>query len=203
MPAALQPKRMLCEPWLWSARPNPEPVLRLNTLSIAKNPLLGFGYRLTGSLQRAYFDKIPQSIYLAGQSSLVAGKQLDGLNGSISVPFAKAYGEVRFAFPNDSLITFGADYEGNNNSTYGPPYTLFNSTLRFPIAKGLPLQIAVDNVFNLSTGSGLGRALQSQGSQSVRFGCNAAGAACTYSGSAKSLQFVYPRNVRIQLSKRM
>ena len=172
-------------------------------LSIAKNPLLGFGYRLTGSLQRAYFDKIPQSIYLAGQSSLVAGKQLDGLNGSISVPFAKAYGEIRFALPNDSLVTFGADYEGNNNSTYGPPYSLFNTTLRFPIAKGIPLQIAVDNLFNLSTGSGLGRALQSQGSQSVRFGCNATGTVCSNTGSAKSLQFVYPRNVRIQLTKRI
>jgi outer membrane receptor protein involved in Fe transport len=171
-------------------------------LSLTKNPLVGFGYRLTGSLQRAYFDKIPQSVYLAGQTALVAGKQLDGLNGSISVPYAKAYGEARWAFPNDALVTFGADYEGNNNSTYGPPYTLFNSTLRFPIAKGLPLQIAVDNLFNLNTGSGLGRALLSQGSQSVRYGCNATGTVCSYSGSAKSLQFVYARNVRIQLSRR-
>lgn len=172
-------------------------------LSIAKNPLLGFGYRLTGSLQRAYFDKIPQSIYLAGQNSIVAGKQLDGLNGSISVPYAKAYGEVRWALPADSLITFGADYEGNNNSTYGPPFTLFNTTIRFPIAKGIPLQIAIDNLFNLNTGSGLGRALQNQGSQSVRFGCNATGTVCSYSGSPKSLQFVYPRNVRIQITKRL
>ncbi len=172
-------------------------------LSVAKNPLLGFGYRLTASLQRAFFDKIPQSVYLAGQSSLVAGKQLDGLNGSISVPYAKAYGELRFAFPNDGLMTFGADYEGNNNSTYGPPVTLFNTTLRFPIVKGVPLQIAVDNLFNLNTGTGLGRALQNQGSQTVRFGCNAAGTVCSNSGSGKSLQFVYARNVRIQLTKRI
>ena len=172
-------------------------------LSIAKNPLLGLGYRFTGSLQRAYFDKIPQSVYLAGQSSLVSGKQLDGLNGSISVPYAKAYGELRWAFPKDGLITFGADYEGNNNSTYGPPYTLFNSTMRLSLAKGYPLQIAIDNLFNLNTGSTLGRALLNQGSQTVRFGCNAAGVNCSYSGSAKSLQFVYPRNVRIQISRRI
>ena len=172
-------------------------------LSVAKNPLLGFGYRFTGSLQRAYFDKIPPSIYLAGQTALVAGKQLDGLNGSISVPYAKGYGEVRYALPNDSLITFGADYEGNNNSTYGPPYTLFNTTIRFPIVKDVPLQFAVDNLFNLNTGSALGRALLSQGSQSIRYGCNATGTVCSYSGSAKSLQFVYPRNVRIQLTKRI
>jgi outer membrane receptor protein involved in Fe transport len=171
-------------------------------LSLTKNPVLGFGYRLTGSLQRAYFDKIPQSVYLAGQTALVAGKQLDGLNGSISVPYAKAYGEVRWAFPREGLVTFGADYEGNNNSTYGPPYALFNTTLRFPI-KNYPLQIAVDNLFNLNTGSNLGRALLSQGSQTVRYGCNATGTVCSYSGSAKSLQFVYPRNVRIQFSHRM
>jgi outer membrane receptor protein involved in Fe transport len=172
-------------------------------LAISRNPLLGWGYRLTGSLQRAYFDKIPQSVYLAGQTSLVAGKQLDGLNGSISVPFAKSYGELRYAFPNDGLITLGADYEGNNNSTYGPPYTLWNTTVKFPLAKGVPLQIAVDNLFNLNTGSALGRALLNQGSQSVRYGCNATGTVCSYSGSAKSLQFVYPRNVRVQLSTRL
>ncbi|GAC1658185.1 MAG: hypothetical protein NVS4B13_00730 [Candidatus Elarobacter sp.] len=171
--------------------------------SLARNPLLGFGYRLTGSLERAYFDKIPPSVYLAGQSSLVAGKQLDGLNGSISVPYAKAYGELRWAFPHDGLLTFGADYEGNNNSTYGPPYTLFNTTLKIPIARTYPLQIAIENLFNLNTGSTLGRALQNQGSQTVRYGCNAAGTTCSFSGSPKSLQFVYPRNVRIQLSKRI
>jgi outer membrane receptor protein involved in Fe transport len=172
-------------------------------LSLAKNPLVGFGYKLTGSLQRAYFDKIPQSVYLAGQTALVAGKQLDGLNGSISVPYAKAYGELRWGFPHDGLVTFGADYEGNNNSTYGPPYTLFNTTLRFPIAKNYPLQVAVDNLFNLNTGSTLGRALLSQGSQTVRYGCNATGTVCSYTGSAKSLQFVYPRTVRMQLSRRI
>ena len=172
-------------------------------LSIAKNPLVGFGYRFTGSLERAYFDKIPQSVYLAGQSSLINGKQLDGFNGSISVPYAKAYGEVRWALSNDSLFTFGADYEGNNNSTYGPPYTVYNTTMRFPIVKGIPLQIAIDNLFNLNTGSTLGRALLNQGSQIVRFGCNAAGTNCSYSGSPKSLQFLYPRNVRIQVSKRL
>ncbi|MEA2721686.1 MAG: TonB dependent receptor, partial [Candidatus Eremiobacteraeota bacterium] len=172
-------------------------------LSLAKNPALGFGYRLTGSLQRAYFDKIPQSVYLAGQSSLISGKQLDGLNGSISVPYAKAYAEARYAFPYDGLITFGADYEGNNNSTYGPPFTLFNMTMRYALAKTYPVQIAIDNFFNLNTGSTLGRALLNQGSQTVRFGCNATGTICSNSGSAKSLQFVYPRNVRIQISRKI
>jgi len=171
--------------------------------SLARNPVLGFGYRLTGSLQRAFFDKIPQSVYLAGQSSLIAGKQLDGLNGSISVPFAKAYGELRYGWAREGLLTFGADFEGTNNSTYGPPYTLFNSTIRFSLAKGYPLEFAIDNLLNYNTGSGLGRALLNQGSQTVRFGCNAAGTVCSSSGSAKSLQFVYPRDVRIQLSHRI
>ena len=172
-------------------------------LSLQKNPLVGFGYKFTGSLQRAFYDKIPRSVYLAGQTALVAGKQLDGLNGSISVPYAKGYGELRYGFPKDGLLTFGADYEGNNNSTYGPPYVLFNSTMRFQLAQGYPLQIAIDNLFNLNTGSTLGRALLSQGSQSIRYGCNATGTVCSYSGSAKSLQFVYPRNVRIQISRRI
>lgn len=173
-------------------------------VSLSRNPLYGFGYRLTGSLERAFFDKVPPAIYLAGQSPIIAGKQLDGsINSTSAIPYAKAYGELRYSFPNEGLLTFGADYEGNNNSTYGPPYTLFNSTIKFPLAKGYPLQIAIDNLFNLNTGSTLGRALLSQGSQTVRYGCNTTGLVCTYSSSAKSLQFVYPRDVRIQLSHRM
>ena len=171
-------------------------------LSFAKSPVVGWGYRLTGSLERAYFDKIPASVYLGSPSSLVNGKQLDGLNGSIAVPFAKAYGELRYGWSREGLFTLGADYEGSNNSTYGPPFTTFNSTLRLPIAGVGALQIAADNLFNLSTGTGLGRALQSQGSQSIRYGCNAVGANCGYSASPKSLQMIYPRNVRIQLSRR-
>ncbi len=171
-------------------------------LSFVKNPLIGFGYRLTGSLERSYYDKIPSVVYLGSPSSLLDGKQLDGLNGSIAVPFAKAYGELRYAFARDGLFSLGADYEGSNNSTYGPPYTLFNATARVPVAPNLPLQISIDNLFNLSTGTVLGRALQSQGSQTVRYGCNPVGANCGYSSSAKSLQFLYPRNVRIQLSRR-
>jgi len=172
-------------------------------VSLRKNPLLGYGYYVSGSLERAFYDQISPSIYLGGQTPLINGKQLDGsILGTGSVPYLKTYAELSYAFVRDGLISVGADYEGFNNSTYGPPYTLFNATIRVPVANGWPLEFAIDNLLAYSTGTALGRALQNQGSQTVRYGCKSDGTNCTYSTSAKSLQFVYPRNVRIQLSHR-
>ncbi|GAC1300844.1 MAG: hypothetical protein NVSMB19_08060 [Vulcanimicrobiaceae bacterium] len=163
--------------------------------ALTKSVPLGFGYTLTGSFERAYLDQLPLSLYTS-PINLVNGKQLDGsVNGQSSVPFAKGYGELRYAGLRNSLFTLGADYEGANNSTYGPAYTLFNSTIRFEIAPSVAFQIAVDNVSNFSTGTALGRALFAQGSGTIRQGPGSAGAGLR----PKSLQEVNPRTYRFSL----
>jgi len=166
--------------------------------SVTKNVPLGFGYTLQGSFERAYLDQLPLSIYTA-PINLVNGKQLDGsVNGQSAIPFAKGYAEIRYAGLRNSLVTLGADYEGSNNSTYGPAYTLFNSTIRFEVAPSVAFQMAIDNISNFSTGTALGKALFNQGYGTIRQGPGTANASLR----VKSLQQVNPRTYRFTLQHR-
>jgi outer membrane receptor protein involved in Fe transport len=172
-------------------------------LSFNKYAPLGWGYEFTTSLERSYLDQLPLNTYTA-TSNLVNGKQLDGsTNGESSIPYAKAYGELRYSGLHDFLFTLGADYEGANNSTYGPPYTLVNTTLRFDLAPSTPLQISVDNWFNYNTGSELGRSLFNQGNLSSRIGLGPGGSLIQLSPTSRSLQQVDFRTYRFTVSRRI
>ncbi len=171
-------------------------------LALNKNVPVGFGYTLQGSFERAYLDQLPTSIY-TGPINLINGKQLDGsVNGQGSIPYAKGYGEIRYGGIRNSLVSLGADYEGSNNSTYGPAYVLYNSTIRFEVAPQVTFQMAIDNLGNLSTGTNLGRALFSQGSGTLRLGPGPGGTLVNAPIRAKSLQQVNPRTFRFTLQHR-
>lgn len=173
-------------------------------LAITKTPPAGFGYILNASVERAYLDQLPASIYANGPSNLINGRQLDGFSfGSGSIPYAKGYGEVRFAGVNGSLFTFGANYQGSNNSTYGPAYTLFNASVRLPIV-GLGLfRISGDNIFNYNTGSQLGRALFNQGTQSLTLTQGPNGTLVPGASINRSLQQVNFRTYRFILTRKI
>jgi outer membrane receptor protein involved in Fe transport len=179
-------------------------------LSLNKQPVVGFGYTLNTSFERAYLDQLPLSIYNVTSTTsvnLINGKQLDGsVNGQGSIPYAKAYGELRFVGLHDFLFSLGADYEGNNNSTYGPAYTVYNGTLRFDVAPNVIFQISGDNIGNLNTGSALGRALLNQGSQTLTLSplvSNNPAAGLVGGSRTKSLQEVNPRTFRFSLQSRI
>jgi hypothetical protein len=155
---------------------------------------------------------LPLSLY-TGTTALVSGKQLDGsVNSQGSVPFSKGYGELRWTGPKHQLLTFGMDYEGANNSTYGPAYTLFNGTAQWDILPQTTFQMAVDNVFNYNTGAGIVRALFGQGSFTVALAPNTVNGVTSFnnglhytnfSSTAKSIQQVNPRTFRFTLSRRI
>jgi outer membrane receptor protein involved in Fe transport len=174
--------------------------------SLIKNAPVGFGYTATVTLQRAYLDQLPVSIYNStGGSFLINGKQLDGgVSGSQVIPFVKGYGEVRYTWPGGGLFTFGGDWSGANNPTYGPGFVVFNSTVSQPIANGWAVQMAVDNLFNYNSGTFIGQATLNNGfarSKLVPIALPATTQNLVYSSGTSSLQIVPPRYVRLQLSK--
>jgi outer membrane receptor protein involved in Fe transport len=180
------------------------PIGRYYGLELALNKSLpiGFGYTLEGSFERAYLDQLSPTLYTSALS-LINGKQLDGsVNGQASIPYAKGYGEIRYAGVRNSLVSFGADYEGANNSTYGPAYVVFNSTVRFEVAPKVAFQIAADNLFGFSTGTALGRALFNQGSATLQLGPGPNGTLVNARPRTKSLQEVNPKTFRFSLSHR-
>jgi outer membrane receptor protein involved in Fe transport len=181
------------------------PIQRGFGLEVAatKNPVNGWGYYLSGTLQRSYLDQLPNSIYFSNTSATngnfnVSGAQLFGF------PFFKAYGQVLYSDLRGNTFALGADWEGSNNSTFGPPYVLWDATARVPLSpKHLNMQISVQNLFNLNPGTALGRSLSNQGNIEPTVWLNAAGQlqpgdSSVYNrNGTTNLNALPPRTVRI------
>ena len=167
-------------------------------LTFQKAPPLGFGYYASGTLQRAFYDQLPASIYQSPSGSfLINGLQLNG-QGSDIVPFAKGYAQGSFAWTNGGYASLGVDYEGNNNATYGPAYWVWNATIKQPISPlGIYVQLAVNNLFNYNQGTFIGQATLNNGL--IRPGFKAPGGSTIIPiASSSSVQIVPQRYLRLE-----
>ena len=175
-------------------------------LSITKNPLNGWGYYLSATLARTYLDQLPLSIYASNTSPTngnfnISGEQLFGY------PFLKSYGQLLYNDAKGNTFEIGADYEGPNNFTFSQPYIIWDAGARISIVpKKLRLGLAVQNLFNLNTGTLLGRSLANQGNAQPVVWLNPAtgalqpGNSFTFSGNgAANINALPPRNLRITL----
>lgn len=127
-----------------------------------KIPVRGFGYYLSGTLSRTYLDQLPLSIYFSNTSPTKGNFNIDG-EQLFGFPFFKAYASFLYADVRGDLYEFGADHEGPNNFTFYMPYTIYDAGVRIPIVPRLRLGISAQNLFDLNTGTALGRALSNQG----------------------------------------
>jgi outer membrane receptor protein involved in Fe transport len=130
-----------------TTKPVNAPLERNNGLeiSLAHAPPVGMGYRLAATFQRAYLDELPASFFFA-PTSLVNGKQLDG---STSIPYTHAYGEVHLRLRSGVVGSLGADYTGANNWTNGPGFIVWSSMLRYDLRGGYRAQFSVENLFQI------------------------------------------------------
>ncbi len=156
----------------------------------------GFGYKANVTLQRAYYDQIPTSFYQFQSSQLANGVELTN-----NAPYSQGYAEVRYATRNNALITFGATYTGVPNAAGGPGYTLFNTTLRFPISgqNRLVAQIAVDNLSNYSQNTFAGALPNGTGFSRPQFGL-VNGQVAQNGAQQLGLLYMPPRTIRAQLT---
>jgi outer membrane receptor protein involved in Fe transport len=127
-------------------------------VTFSKNPSAGFGYTVTGSLNRAYYDQFGLAFYesLNGSTTTILnGKQLDGTSSFTSqIPYFKGLAEVNYRTENGrSGWTLGDSYYGNNNSTGGPPYFYAYGSIYTTVAKALRLSLSCQNLFNYNTGT--------------------------------------------------
>ena len=128
-----------------------------------RNPVAGFGYYVSATLERNYLDQLPLSIYFSNTSATngnfnVSGAQIFGF------PFFKTYGQIFYNDRKGNTVEFGADFEGSDNYTFGPPYTIYDASVRVPIVPNRwRIQVSAQNLFGLNTGTLLGRSLSNQG----------------------------------------
>jgi len=142
--------------------------------SLLSEPRVGFGYWLTGTLQRSFYDQLPASIYTttcalnaAGQCASVPFSTQGNITGEqiIGLPFFKSYDSVFYNGPRGEQYEFGMDWEGQNNFTFGPPYLTFDASVKYPIGPSNKVfaQLSAQNLFYTNMNTLLGRTLQSQG----------------------------------------
>jgi len=132
--------------------------------SITKLPAVGFGYRVNTSFERNYYLHTNPA-FLSSPQQFYNGAQLTSTgSGNTSVPYAKGYAEVQYQAANKSMIRFGADYEGNNNSYNAPAFWTFDAGVRVNTGyHDVMLGATAENLFNTNFNSLLGRGVEFQG----------------------------------------
>jgi outer membrane receptor protein involved in Fe transport len=162
-------------------------------------PAFGLGYYLSATLQRAFYDQLPLSIYFANNTPSFGNFNVSGAQ-IFGYPFAKGYGQLIWQGVRGTAFELGADWEGQDNSTLGAPYVLWDAAARIPVHPKVNLQISVQNLFNLDRGTLLGRNLSGQGNIEPTLYLPPGSTTLLPSGSATSLQALPPRTFRFTLN---
>lgn len=136
---------------------------RYEGIEVALNhaPLFGLGWKLQGSLQRAYTYDLPAYFYCAGSTDPATGITtppgpgcINNTNlaviptvnfggqpvalagapngiGSARVPYALGYGELNWTGHYGQYYNLGLTFFGNNNSYNEPPFSVLSANVRF------------------------------------------------------------------------
>ena len=140
-------------------------------LTLNHVPQFGLGYRLQGSLQRAYTYNLPQYFYCANPGPGCTydinlgvvpnsnfGGQPTGLLlgengvGSGRVPYASAYGELNWLGHYGQYYNLGLTFFGNNNPFNEPPFYVLGANVRFNLGNhGTRLQLSGDNLLGANS----------------------------------------------------
>ncbi|MGB6984572.1 MAG: TonB-dependent receptor, partial [Candidatus Aquilonibacter sp.] len=129
-------------------------------------PIFGFGWRLQGSLQRAYTYNLPPGFYCStpgagcayntnlavvpnvnfgGQATAISGAP-NGIAGG-RVPYASGYGELNWHGRYDQYYNVGLTYFGNNNTYNEPPFFVLSANVRLKLNDyGTHIQLSADNL---------------------------------------------------------
>ncbi len=139
-------------------------------LTLKREPLFGFGFNLSGALQRGYYYDLPPGFYCSVPSptctpdqnlNVISGENVNGVgvgvgglsyNGNMRIPYAQGNAEFSYTLRNGAYASIGETYYGHNNSLNEPAFGIAYATLRYPVAPRLTLQLSGDNIFNAYTG---------------------------------------------------
>ena len=135
-------------------------------LMLRRSPSVGFGFELSGALQKGYYYNLPPYFYcsvpgpnctpdqnlniISGENTNGVGIGVGGLsyNGNMRIPYSQGNAEFSYTFPNGAYASLGETYYGTNNSLNEPPFGIGYATVRYPISPLLQIQISGDNIFN-------------------------------------------------------
>ncbi len=126
-------------------------------LSVRRNPPVGLGFRINGSLQRAYAYDLPPGFYdtkagpnttnlgiLPNENFQASGQGYNSLSPS-RIPYSQGYAELNARARNGAFFLVGVTYFGPNNAYNEPPFGVVNTSFRQPLTKRSSLLLAITN----------------------------------------------------------
>jgi TonB-dependent Receptor Plug Domain/Carboxypeptidase regulatory-like domain len=132
-------------------------------LALNHTPLYGLGWRLQGSLQKAFTYNLPPYFYCAGSTNPKTGvttppgpgcinntnlavlpeanfggqpTALSGTPNGVAgarVPYASGYGELNWAGHYGQYYNLGLTFYGNNNAFNEPPFAVLSANVRYKL----------------------------------------------------------------------
>jgi hypothetical protein len=183
-------------------------------LSIRRDVPRGFGFLLSGYLQRGFAYDVPSNFYtnpvtgapFSQNLSLIPGVNYNnggggqggiGGGGQDVVPYSGGYGEISYRFAHDGLVRFGATYYGNNNTYFEPAFFVLSASARYGLTKHLALQVS---------GYNLGHAYTSPFNGSDSSNINLAGVPAPLAGGGENYSpytSVGAETVKVELSLKL
>ncbi len=165
-------------------------------VTLANEPRIGFGYKVTTSLDRAYYLNQPPALFATTGQTYYNGAQEPG------IPYTRGYAEIQYAGTHSLLLRMGMDYEGPNNEYNAPAFVVFDAGARIGLSHGVYLSITGENVTNVNFDSQLAAGVINQGTYPL-LGLNS-GSGYSYSTLTTGTGLVQPgfRTVRFSLTKK-
>ena len=134
--------------------------------AVNHTPQFGLGWRVQGSLQRAFTYDLPPYFYCASAGpgctyntnlGVIPNANFGGMPTSLNfgqngvgsgrVPYAQGYGELNWTAHYGQYYNLGLTYFGNNNAYNEPPFMVLSANVRVNIGNhGTHLQLSGDNL---------------------------------------------------------
>ncbi|MEO6913095.1 MAG: TonB-dependent receptor [Candidatus Baltobacteraceae bacterium] len=141
-------------------------------LAVRRTPQVGFGYTISGALQKGYYYNLPPYFYCSipgpgctqdQNLNIISGQNTNGVgiftpgfnfsyNGNMRIPYSQGNAEFSYTFKSGAYASIGDTYYGFNNSLNRPAFGIAFATLRFPLSDHLTLQLSGDNILNAYPG---------------------------------------------------
>jgi hypothetical protein len=140
-------------------------------LALKRAPPTGWGFSVSGALQKSYVYNLPPGFYCSVPLSVtpctpstydqnlnvIAGENFNGGTDSFdgassivntSIPYLQGDANLSYTFRDGVYALFGETLYGKNNSLNEPPFGIAYLTVRVPLTSTLAFQVSGDNVFN-------------------------------------------------------
>jgi outer membrane receptor protein involved in Fe transport len=126
-------------------------------LAIHKDPLLGPGFKIQGSLERAFAYDLPRGFYNTAAGAFTtnlgvipnvnfqpSGLTYNGLSPG-RIPYSTGYAEYNYRWKKTFLLV-GVTYYGPNNSYNEPAFGVVNASLNYAVDRRTSLQLTANNI---------------------------------------------------------